>query len=94
MAQLRKVITKIDRYLFEEEAMYIINRLNDFNYPNKLHKLSNNAYMVELPNIDKNDRKNMLKKELNNIGLTIYKTDRTLKDLKLIQEQKELSQVH
>lgn len=90
MAQVRKVITKINRYLFEEEAHYIINTLNDFNYPNKLHRLSKTAYMVELPNIDENDRKKMLKEELNSIGFTIYKTDKTLKDLKIIQAEKEL----
>lgn len=94
MAQIRKVITKINRYLQEEEAMYIIHRLNDFNYPNKLHKLSNNAYMVELPNIDENERKSLLKEQLNEIGFTIYKTDRTLKDLRLLQKEKELSKVH
>ena len=90
MAQVRKVITKINRYLIEEEANYIVHILNDFNYPNKLHKLSKTAYMVELPNIDKNDRKKFLKDELNSIGFTIYKTDKTLKELKLIQAEKEL----
>ena len=46
--------------------------------------------MVELPNIDENDRKKILKEELNSIGFTIYKTDKTLKDLKIIQAEKEL----
>lgn len=90
MAQIKKVITKINRYLYEEEAHYIMNELNNFNYPNKLHRLSKNAYMVELPNIDSNDRKSFLKEELNSIGYTIYKTDKTLKELKVIQAEKEL----
>ena len=47
MAQVRKVITKINRYLFEEEAHYIINTLNDFNYPNKLHKLSKTVRVLQ-----------------------------------------------
>lgn len=91
MAKIKKVITKINRYLYEEEAHYILNTLNDFNYDNKLHKISNSAYMIELPNIDTNDRKKLLKDELNSIGFTIYKTDKTLKELKLIELEKKES---
>ena len=92
MAQIRKVITKINRYLYEEEASYIKNVLNEYNYSNKLHRITKNAYMIELPNIDENDRKKFLKDELKTIGFTIYKTDKTLKDLRLIQEEKELQE--
>lgn len=92
MAQIRKVITKINRYLYEEEASYIKNVLNEYNYSNKLHRITKNAYMIELPNIDENDRKKLLKDELKTIGFTIYKTDKTLKDLRLIQEEKELQE--
>ena len=46
--------------------------------------------MVELPNIENNDRKKFLKEELNKIGLTIYKTDKSLSELREIQEKKEL----
>ena len=37
-----------------------------------------------------NDRKKFLKEELNKIGLTIYKTDKSLNELREIQEKKEL----
>ena len=92
MAKIKKVITKINRYLYEEEANYIKNVLNEYNYSNRLHKITKNAYMIELPNIDENDRKKFLKYELKTIGFTIYKTDKTIKDLKLIQEEKELQE--
>ena len=92
MAQVRKVITKINRYLIKEEANYIIDSLKSNNYNCKLHKISKNYYMIELPNIDEDERKPILKEELNNIGFTIYKTDKTLKDLKIIQSEKELQE--
>lgn len=90
MSNVMKVITKTDRYLYEIEANFIRHTLNDYNYSHKLHKISKNAYMVELPNIDNNDRKKFLKEELNKIGLTIYKTDKSLSELREIQEKKEL----
>ena len=90
MSDVMKVITKTDRYLYEIEANFIRHTLNDYNYSHKLHKISKNAYLVELPNIDNNDRQKFLKEELNKIGLTIYKTNKSLNELREIQEKKEL----
>ena len=92
MAEIRKVITRNDRYLFENEAKFIVHVLNDYNYSHKLQKISNNAYMIELPNIDKNiDKKNFLKEELNKVDFTIYKTNKSLRDLQQIHEKKRLN---
>lgn len=91
MSNVMKVITKTDRYLYEIEANFIRHTLNDYNYSHKLHKISNNAYMVELPNIDNNDRKKFLKEELKKIDLNIYKTSKSLEELREIQRNKELN---
>lgn len=88
MAKLRKVITRPNRYLFLEEAEGIIENLNNSNYPNKLHKINSYCYMVELLNIDSDDRKKFLKEELLNLNYCIYKTDKTLKELRDINNAK------
>lgn len=89
MAKLRKVITRINRYLLLEEAQIVAESLSSNNYNYKLHKISDYSYMIELLNIDKDDRKKLLKEELNKLDFTIYKTDKTLKELKEIQQGKE-----
>lgn len=88
MAQSKKVITKINRYLDKVEAYYIMSSLNEFNYENKLIKLFEDVYMIELPNIDKNDKKSILKEELQSIGFNIYKTNKTLEELREIETNK------
>ena len=90
MDDIKKVITKTDRYLYEQEAKYISHALSDYNYSYKIHKISNNAYMIELLNIDNNDRKKFLKEELGRIDLSIYKTDKSISDLRAIHESKKI----
>ena len=50
--KIKRVITKVDRYLYKEEAKGIYNALllnRDIEEKNlKIHKLTNQAYMIEL----------------------------------------------
>ena len=55
----------------------------------KIHKLTNQAYMIEIKDIP-TEKKNEIKEEIKIIECTIYKTTDTLKDLKQRQENREL----
>lgn len=88
MEQVKKIITRIDRYLLEMEAKFITIVLDEYNYKYKLQKISEDAYFIELPNIDKNNKKDFLKKELNKINSTIYKTNKSIEDLRTIYRNK------
>ena len=93
--KIKRVITKIDRYLYKEEAKGIYNALllnSNIEEKNlKIHKLTNQAYMIELKEVP-TDIKNEIKEDLKVVDCTIYKTTDTLKDLKQRQENRELIQ--
>ena len=93
--KIKRVITKIDRYLYKDEAKGIYNALllnRDIEEKNlKIHKLTNQAYMIELKEVP-TDIKNEIKEDLQVVDCTIYKTTDTLKDLKSRQENRELIQ--
>ena len=93
--KIKKVITKIDRYLYKEEAKGIYNALllnSNIEEKNlKIHKLTNQAYMIELKDIS-TEVKNEIKQDVSSVKCTVYKTTNTLKELKQRQENKELIQ--
>ena len=93
--KIKRVITKIERYLTKEEAKSIYNAIlidKDIKEENlKIHKLTNNAYMIEIKDIS-TEKKNEIKEEIKIIECTIYKTTDTLKDLKQRQENRETVQ--
>lgn len=93
--KIKRVITKIDRYLYKEEAKSIYNAIQlhrGIEKENlKIQKLTNQAYMIELKEVP-TDIKNEIKEDLKVVDCTIYKTTDTLKDLKQRQENRELIQ--
>ena len=93
--KIKRVITKIERYLTKEEAKSIYNAIlidKDIKEENlKIHKLTNQAYMIEIKDIP-TEKKNEIKEEIKIIECTVYKTTDTLKDLKQRQENRETVQ--
>ena len=93
--KIKRVITKIDRYLYKEEAKGIYNALllnRDIEEKNlKIHKLTNQAYMIELKELSI-EIKNQIKEDVASVNCTVYKTADTLKELKQRQENRELVQ--
>ena len=93
--KIKRVITKVDRYLYKEEAKSIYNALllnKDIIEENlKIHKITNKAYMIELKDIE-TELKNQIKEDVASVGCTVYKTKDTLKELKRRQENRELVQ--
>ena len=93
--KIKRVITKIDRYLYKDEAKGIHDALllnRDIEEKNlKIHKLTNQAYMIELKELSI-EIKNQIKEDVSSVNCTVYKTTDTLKDLKSRQENKELIQ--
>ncbi|MBQ8902452.1 MAG: hypothetical protein IJY87_05280 [Bacilli bacterium] len=83
--KIKRVITKIDRYLYKEEAKGIYNALllnRDIEEKNlKIHKLTNQAYMIELKELSI-EVKNQIKQDVSSVKCTVYKTTDTLKELK------------
>ena len=93
--KIKRVITKVDRYLYKEEAKGIYNALllnRDIEEKNlKIHKLTNQAYMIELKDLE-TEIKNQIKEDVASVNCTVYKTKDTLKELKQRQENRELVQ--
>ena len=93
--KIKRVITKIDRYLYKGEAKGIYNALllnRDIEEKNlKIHKLTNQAYMIELKELSI-EVKNQIKEDVASVNCTVYKTADTLKELKRRQENRELVQ--
>ena len=93
--KIKRVITKIDRYLYKGEAKGIYNALllnRDIEEKNlKIHKLTNQAYMIELKEVS-TELKNEIKQDVSSVKCTVYKTADTLKELKRRQENRELIQ--
>ena len=93
--KIKRVITKVDRYLYKEEAKGIYNALllnRDIEEKNlKIHKLTNQAYMIELKELSI-EVKNQIKEDVASVNCTVYKTTDTLKELKRRQENRELVQ--
>ena len=93
--KIKRVITKVDRYLYKEEAKGIYNALllnRDIEEKNlKIHKLTNQAYMIELKELSI-EVKNQIKEDVASVNCTVYKTADTLKELKRRQENRELVQ--
>ena len=93
--KIKRVITKIDRYLYKGEAKGIYNALllnRDIEDKNlKIHKLTNQAYMIELKELSI-EVKNQIKEDVASVNCTVYKTADTLKELKRRQENRELVQ--
>ena len=93
--KIKRVITNIERYLTKEEAKGIYNALllnRELEKENlKIHKITNKAYMIELKDIE-TELKNKIKKDIEVIDCTVYKTNDTLKDLRQRQENRELVQ--
>ena len=92
---MKRVITKVDRYLKKVEARETYKTLllyKDITEENlKIHKITNKAYMIELKDIE-TELKNKIKKDIEVIDCTVYKTNDTLKDLRQRQENRELVQ--
>ena len=93
--KIKRVLTKVDRYLTKGEAKDTYNTLllyKELEEKNlKIHKLTNKAYMIELKEVP-TEVKNKIKEDITVIDCTIYKTTDTLKDLKSRQENRELIQ--
>ena len=93
--KIKRVITKVDRYLYKEEAQGIYNALllnRELEKENlKIHKITNNAYMIELKDIS-TKIKNEIKQDVSSVKCTVYKTTDTLKELKRRQENREIVQ--
>ena len=93
--KIKRVITKVDRYLYKEEAKGIYNALllnRDIEEKNlKIHKLTNQAYMIELKDLE-TEIKNQIKQDVSSVKCTVYKTTDTLKELKRRQENREIVQ--
>ena len=92
---MKRVITKVDRYLKKVEARETYKTLllyKDITEENlKIHKITNKAYMIELKDIE-TELKNKIKKDIEVIDCTVYKTKDTLKELRQRQENRELVQ--
>ena len=93
--KIKRVITKIDRYLYKEEAKGIHDALllnEDIKKENlKIHKITNQAYMIELKELSI-EIKNQIKEDVASVNCTVYKTADTLKELKRRQENREIVQ--
>ena len=93
--KIKRVITSIERYLTKEEAKGIYNALllnRDIEEKNlKIHKLTNQAYMIELKDIE-TEQKNQIIEDVASVNCTVYKTADTLKELKRRQENREIVQ--
>ncbi len=93
--KIKRVITKIDRYLYKDEAKGIHDALllnEDIKKENlKIHKITNQAYMIELKELSI-EIKNQIKEDVASVNCTVYKTADTLKELKRRQENRELVQ--
>ena len=93
--KIKRVITKIDRYLYKDEAKGIHDALllnEDIKKENlKIHKITNQAYMIELKELSI-EIKNQIKEDVASVKCTVYKTADTLKELKQRQENRELVQ--
>ena len=93
--KIKRVITSMERYLYRDEAKSIYNALllntNIKGENLKVHKLTNNAYMIELKDIE-TEIKNQIKEDVKIVNCTVYKTKDTLKELKRRQENRELVQ--
>ena len=93
--KIKRVITKINRYLYKDEAKGIHDALllnEDIKKENlKIHKITNQAYMIELKELTI-EIKNQIKEDVASVGCTVYKTKDTLKELKRRQENREIVQ--
>ena len=93
--KIKRVITKIDRYLYKDEAKGIHDALllnEDIKKENlKIHKITNQAYMIELKDLE-TEIKNQIKEDVASVNCTVYKTADTLKELKRRQENREIVQ--
>lgn len=93
--KIKRVITKIDRYLYKDEAKGIHDALllnEDIKKENlKIHKITNQAYMIELKELSI-EIKNQIKEDVASVNCTVYKTADTLKELKRRQENREIVQ--
>ena len=82
--KIKRVITKIDRYLYKEEAKGIYKALllnSNIEKKNlKTQKITNQAYMIELIDIE-TELKNQIKEDVASVGCTVYKTKDTSKDV-------------
>ena len=91
--KIKRVITKVDRYLKKVEASETYKTLllyKDITEENlKIHKITNKAYMIELKDIT-TELKNKIKKDIEVIDCTVYRTKDTLKELRQRQENREL----
>ena len=92
---MKRVITKVERYVTKEEAKVIYKALQlnkDIEKKNlKIQKITNQAYMIELKDIE-TELKNQIKEDVASVGCTVYKTKDTLEELKRRQENRELVQ--
>ena len=92
---MKRVITKIDRYLYKEEAKGIYKALllnQEIEKKNlKIQKITNHAYMIELIEIP-TELKNQIKEDVASVDCTVYKTKDTIEELKRRQENRELVQ--
>ena len=93
--KIKRVITKVDRYLYKDEAKGIHDALllnEDIKKENlKIHKITNQAYMIELKELSI-EIKNQIKEDVASVNCTVYKTADTLKELKRRQENREIVQ--
>ena len=93
--KIKRVKTKIDRYLYKDEAKGIHDALllnEDIKKENlKIHKITNQAYMIELKELSI-EIKNQIKEDVASVNCTVYKTADTLKELKRRQENREIVQ--
>ena len=91
--KIKRVITKVDRYLYKEEAKGIYKALllnSNIEKKNlKTQKITNQAYMIELIDIE-TELKNQIKEDVASVGCTVYKTKDTLEELKRRQENREI----
>ena len=92
---MKRVITKVDRYLKKVEARETYKTLllyKDITEENlKIHKITNKAYMIELIEVPA-ELKNKIKKDIEVIDCTVYKTNDTLEELKSRQKNRETVQ--
>ena len=92
---MKRVITKVDRYLKKVEARETYKTLllyKDITEENlKIHKITNKAYMIELKEVP-TELKNKIKKDIEVIDCTVYQTKDTLKELRQRQENREIVQ--
>ena len=92
---MKKVITKVDRYLYKVEAKETYKTLllyKDITEENlKIQKITNKAYMIELIEVPV-ELKSKIKKDIEVIDCTVYQTKDTLEELKRRQENREIVQ--